>query len=65
MAATPRVLTVRLKPDALSTSVIIEHGSAELERKISSKEGVTRMSFIFDSRGNLWDVELVTMKIEE
>lgn len=64
MANTPRVLTVRLKPGEGETTVLVEHGTVELEKRIPERHGVTRISAIFDAAGRLYDVELVTEKVE-
>jgi hypothetical protein len=63
MANSPRVLTVRLKPTEDGTTVLVEFGNVELERKIPDNCGVTRMSAIFDAAGTLSDIELVTEKL--
>ena len=64
MAASPRILTVRLKPGEDGVLVFVECGTVELERKIPESQGLIRMSAIFDPSGKLSDVELVTGKLE-
>jgi hypothetical protein len=64
MADSPRVLTARVKPSDDGTTVLVEFGRVELERKIPENQGIIRMSFILDAAGKLSDVELVTEKSE-
>ncbi len=63
MAASARILTVRIKPGEDGTTVLAEYGNVELERKIAENYGVTRMSVIFDATGTLSDMELVVEKV--
>jgi hypothetical protein len=64
MATSPRILTFRIKTAEDGTSVFVEFGTVELERKIPENQGVQRVSIIFDASGKLDDVEIVTSKIE-
>lgn len=58
----PRILTLKIEASDSETKVIFEYGVKSLERPIPNGQGLVRASAIFDAKGDLWDVELVTAK---
>ena len=58
----PKILTLKIESSETETRVIFEHGLKNLERPIPHGQGLVRASAIFDAKGDLWDVELVTAK---
>ena len=57
-ASKTKILTVRMQESA----VVVEYGTAEIEKAIPAGEGLVRVHAVFDGE-KLTDVEVVTQKI--
>jgi len=66
MAVTPpkfRILQVRISPVDAGTNVAVEYGLTEIVRTIPQNQGLVRLSAVFNDKGELGDVEIVTDRI--
>jgi len=62
-SSAPRILSIEIEASETETKVIFKHGLKNMERPIPNGQGLVRASAIFDAKGDLWDVELVTQKL--
>ena len=61
-ANAPRVLLFKIESTETETTVVFEFGVKSVERPIPNGHGLVRGCAIFDAKGDLLDVELVTTK---
>jgi hypothetical protein len=59
-----RILQVRIKPEDETVRVAVEYGLTEIVKTIMPNQGVVRLSAIFNDKGDLADVELITDRIQ-
>ena len=58
----PKILTFRFVPADDGSKVVIEFGVKTIEKNIPSGQGVVRASAIFNDKGELSEMELITEK---